>query len=41
MILQEITMIARVLAMEPEEDGAVPEMAYDASDTRERISIEE
>ena len=35
-----IHRIAAILAMEPEEDGAVPEAPYDASDTRERISIE-
>ena len=36
-----IHRIAAILAMESEEDGAVPEMAYDAGDTRERISIDE
>ena len=36
-----IHRIAAILAMESEEDGAVPEMAYDAGDTRERISIED
>ena len=34
-----IHRIAAILAMEPDE--AVPEMPYDPTDTRERISVEE